>query len=77
MNKYTSLISFPDDSVVKNPLAMQEMQETWVQSLSQKDPREEEMATHSSILAWETPWTEKPGGLQSTGVTKSGTRLSN
>ena len=40
------------------------MQETWVWSLSQKDPLEKEMATHSSILAWEIPWTEEPGGLQ-------------
>ena len=39
---------------------MQEMQETQVQSLGQEDPREEEMATHSSILAWEIPWTEEP-----------------
>ena len=44
-----------------------EMQKTWVQSLSQKDPLEKEMATHSSILAWRIPWTEEPGGLQSTG----------
>ena len=42
--------SFPDGSVVKNLPAKQEMQETWVQSLGQKDPLEEEMATHSSIL---------------------------
>ena len=42
--------------------AMSETQETWVQSLGWKDPLEEEMATHSSILAWEIPWTEKPGG---------------
>ena len=41
------------------------MQEMWVQSLVQKDPLEKEMATHSSILAWEIPWTEEPGGLQS------------
>ena len=41
------------------------MQETWVQSLGRGDPLEEEMAPNSSILAWETPWTEKPGGLQS------------
>ena len=41
------------------------MQEMWVRSLSQEDPLEEEMATHSSILAWEIPWTEEPGGLQS------------
>ena len=40
------------------------MQET--QYLGQEDPLEEEMATHSSILAWEMPWTEEPGGLQST-----------
>ena len=44
---------------------MQEMQETWVLSLGQEDPLEEEMATHSSILAWETPWTEESGRLQS------------
>ena len=46
---------------------MQEMQAMWVQSLGQEDPLEEEMATHSSILAWEIPWTEEPGGLQSMG----------
>ena len=51
-------------SVVKNPPAMQETLEMWVQSLGQKDPLEKEMATHSSILAWRIPWTEKPGGLQ-------------
>ena len=43
------------------------MQETWVRSLSQEDPLEKAMATHSSILAWEVPWTEEPGGLQSMG----------
>ena len=41
------------------------MQGTWVQSLSWEDPLEEDMATHSSILAWGIPWTEEPGGLQS------------
>ena len=41
----------------------QEMQDTQVQSLGQEDPLEEEMATHSSILAWKIPWTEEPGGL--------------
>ena len=41
------------------------MQETQVQSLGQEDPREMEMATHSSILDWKIPWTEEPGGLQS------------
>ena len=43
------------------------MQETWVQFLGQEDPLETAMATHSSILAWEIPWTEEPGGLQSMG----------
>ena len=43
------------------------MQETWVQSLGWKDPLEKEMATHSSILAWEIPWTEEPGRLQPMG----------
>ena len=41
------------------------MQETWVQSVSQEDPLEEEMATHSSIFVWEIPWTEEPGRLHS------------
>ena len=49
--------------------------ETWVQSLGWEDPLEEGMATHSSILAWRIPWTEKPGGLQSVG-SQSQTRLS-
>ena len=41
------------------------MRETWVRSLDGEDSREKEVATHSSILAWKTPWMEKPGGLQS------------
>ena len=49
------------------------MQETQVQSLSQEDPLEEEMATYSSILALEIPWTEEPGGLQSMGLQESDT----
>ena len=49
------------------------MQETLVQPLGRKDPLEEEMVTHSNILAWKIPWTEEPGGLQSMGVTKSQT----
>ena len=49
----------PGGSVVKNPPAMQEIQ---VQSVGQEDPLEKEMATHSSILAWEIPWIEEPGG---------------
>ena len=43
------------------------MQETWVRSLGQEDPREKEMATRSSILAWRIPWTKEPGGQQSMG----------
>ena len=52
--------------------SMQEMQKTQVtrvQSLGWEDPMEKEMATHSSVLAWEILWTEEPGGLQSTGAT--------
>ena len=44
------------------------MQETQLQSLSQEDPLEEGMATHSNILAWRILWTEEPGGLQSMGL---------
>ena len=55
---------------VKNPPAMQE---TWVRSLGWEDPLEEEMATHSTILAWEIPWTEEPGGLQPKGSQESET----
>ena len=50
--------------MVKNLPAMRE---TWVQSQGWEDPLEEGMATHSIILAWRIPWTEEPGGLQSTG----------
>ena len=50
---------------VKNLPAMQEPQEMQVRSLGQEDPLKEEMATHSSILAWRILWTEEPGGLQS------------
>ena len=51
--------------MVKNLSAMQE---TWVRSLGWEDPLQKGMATHSSILAWRTPWTEEPGGLQSMGL---------
>ena len=54
---------------VKNLPAMQEI---CVQSLGQEDPLEEEMATHSSILAWRMPWTEEPGRLQSIGLQRIG-----
>ena len=51
---------FPGGAVVKNLPAVQEMQETWVRSLSQEDPLQKEKAIHSSILAWKIPWTEEP-----------------
>ena len=54
-------ISLPGGSVGKESA----MQETWILSLAQEDSLEEEMATHSSILAWRIPWTKEPGGLQS------------
>ena len=54
-------------------LSMQENQEVWVRSLGQEDPLEKEMATHSSILAWETPWTEEPWQATVHGVAKTQT----
>ena len=65
---------FPGGSVIKDPPAMQETQ---VQSLVWEDPLEKEMATHSSILAWEIPWTEDSGGLQSMRSQKTLLGLSN
>ena len=58
--------------MVKNPLPRQEAQETQVGSLGWEDPLEKEMTTHSSILAWEIPWAEESGRLQSTGSQKVG-----
>ena len=55
----------PGGSVANNLPAKQE---TWVQPLGQEDPLEKEMATHSSILAWNIPWTEEPSRLQSMGL---------
>ena len=63
-------MGFPGGSMIKNPPAKQETQ---VQSLGQEDPLEKERATHSIILAWEIPWTERPGGLQSIGSQESDT----
>ena len=61
-------LGYPVGSSGKEPVCLlQETQETWVQFLGQEDPLEKEIATHSRILAWEIPWTEKPGGLQSMG----------
>ena len=58
-------MGFLGGSAVKNPPAVQEI---WVQVLGGKDPLEKDMATHSSILAWEISWTEESGGLQSSSV---------
>ena len=58
--KYSNSRGFPGDSGVKN---LPTMQETQVQYLRWDDPPEKEMAIHWGILAWEIPWTEKPGGL--------------
>ena len=62
-------LGFPGGSAVKNLPAMQE---TWVQSLSQEDPLEEEMATHSSVLAWRIPGMAEPSGLLSMGLHRVG-----
>ena len=56
-------------SAIQNPPTIQE---TWVGFLGQKDPLEKKMATHSSILAWEIPWTEKPGGYRPWGCKRMG-----
>ena len=53
--------------MVRNPPPLQETQEMQLRSLGREDPPEEEMAAHSSILAWRIPWTEEPGGLESVG----------
>ena len=65
--KYTD---FPGCSMVKNLPAMQETQETQVPSLGVEDPMENEVAPHSSILAWSIPWTEESGKLQFMGSQK-------
>ena len=69
---YESMLGFLRGSVVKSPSVMLEQQEMQVQSLGREDPLEKGMATHSSILAWRTPWTEDPGGLQSIGLQRVG-----
>ena len=62
-------MGFPGDSVVKN---LRAVRETRVRSLGQEDSLEMEMAAHSSIVAWRSPWTEEPGGLQSRGLQRVG-----
>ena len=71
--KFGSSMTLRSPSLVGQRLKrLPAMWETWVQSLSQVDPLEKEMATHSSILAWRIPWTEEPGGLQSMGLQRVG-----
>ena len=65
------MASFPGGASGKNPPANTGAVGDTGQSLSQEDPLEEEMATHSSILTWKIPWTEEPGGLQSIGLDTS------
>ena len=65
-------MGFPSGSVIKNPPAMQESQETQVRSMGQEDPLEDEMATHSNILVWRISWTVEAGRLQSIGSQRVG-----
>ena len=58
--------------VVQTVKSLPAVQETWVQFPDWEDPLEKEMATHSSVLAWRSMWTEEPGGLQSTGPQRVG-----
>ena len=67
-----NIMGFPGGSVVKNPPAVAEGVGL---ILDQENPLKKEMATHSSIIAWEIPGTEEPGGLQSMGLQKSQTQL--
>ena len=73
MIPFSDYMGFLVTQTVKNPPAIQETQ---VWSLGQEDPLEKEMEAHSSILAWQIPWTEEPGRLQSIGSQKGQTRFS-
>ena len=72
LNKSITLLGLPRWHNGKDPACLQETQEMWVRSLGWEGPLEEEMATHSSILAWRIPWTEEPCGLQSMGSQRAG-----
>ena len=76
VNEITPVSSLPPPSlaslVARFVKSWPAMQETQVRSLGGEDPLEEEMETHSSILAWRIPWTEEPGGLQSMGSQRAG-----
>ena len=67
-----SHLGFPGGSLAKNRPAKQE---TWVRSLGQEDPLEKETATHSSIVAWEVPWADRPDRLFSMGLQRVGRDL--
>ena len=67
-----SPLKWPLNSSVQTVKRLPAMRETWVRSLGREDPLEKETATHSSLLAWRIPWTEEPGGLQSTGSQRVG-----
>ena len=66
-------MGFSNGSVVNNLPANTGVQETWVPSLGQENPLEEQMSTHSGILAWRISWTEEPGGISPWGFKESGT----
>ena len=72
LTKKGNIIQIRASLVVQRLKRLPAMWETWVRSLGQEDPLEKEMANHSSILAWRIPWTEEPGGLQSTGSQRVG-----
>ena len=73
--EYQRLLDFPGGSVGKNSPAMQETETGVISPGGREDPLEEEIATHSSILAWRIPWTKVPGGLQSVGSQRVGRDL--
>ena len=73
---YSVLGGFPGGASGKEPACQCRRHRDMVQFLGQEDPLEESMATHSSILTWRIPWTEEPSRLQSTGLQKSQTQLS-
>ena len=72
LEQLTELQGFPGGTWLRTCLPMQETKEVWVRYLGQENPLEEEIATHSSILAWGIPWTQEPGGLQSMGSQRVG-----
>ena len=70
--QFVGTIGWVYDLVAQILKSLPAMRETWVQSLCWEDPLDNEMATHSSILAWKIPWTEEPGRLQSMGLQRVG-----